>query len=123
MTPAQLRTILSALLTDLLGTYTFPGAATKQPAINVGQPHADITATGLECIINPDKSVDSTPLLNNEVEIHEAIHVRLVKHGSGAIGAAARRIHVRFPEAVSRTVPANVEAGILESRTIIIPNP
>lgn len=122
MTPAQLRSRLVALLADQLGTYKPPGTSTTFPAIYVGEPPSDWTASGLEARIGPVPDFHNTPLQNAEHNLEETLLVRLVQHpGSNNLTTATRRVARAFTDAATTRIDGNEELGILDQVTIRIP--
>lgn len=119
MTAAELKTYLTSLLAGQLGTYS-----TGAPAIHVGEPPSDITATGLEVRIEPIPEWDNR-VVHHGVAVQVERQVRLTPHGSdpllpGKVEAAVRRIVTALNTSNPRTVPQNESLGILQSTTILV---
>lgn len=120
MTTAELRTILAASLTGLLGTYTDKDGSTY-PAIYVGNPPSAWTPAGLEVRISIVPDIDQTPAYITGA-ITETHRVRLVSHGAPTnTRAALLKVLERWPTAQAREIPPNESLGILAQHTITIP--
>lgn len=120
MTTAELRTILAASLSALLGTYTDKDGSTF-PAIYVGNPPSAWTPSGLEVRISIVPDLDQTPAYVTGA-VMETHRVRLVSHGApDNTLAALRKILSRWPTAQARSIDANEALGILAQHTITIP--
>lgn len=120
MTAAELRTILAAMLADLLGDYTTKSGATLA-AIYVGDPPSDYTVSGLECRIPIVPTVTNNSAYARGF-VGEVFTVRLVSHGAPSNQLAAlRKIASRWADAQIAEVPANETLGILSQHTISIP--
>ena len=120
MTPGELRVILANLLAPYLGEFALPGGATV-PAIFVGEPPADWTATGLECNIQAVPATDQRPawLRGLTTRTHR---VRLISHGSPTeMGAAVEAVLARWSDARATEIPGNEALGILSQYSIDIP--
>lgn len=120
MTPVQLTAALKVLLADVLGTYNLPGMPSL-PAIYLGNPPSDWTASGLEVIVSTDPDFDNTALYGPESNLEETNIVRLVAHGPVPLAPAVRRIVRKFSGCSTATVPANEQLGILNQIIIRIP--
>lgn len=119
MTPADLRTILAALLSNQLGTYTLPSGATID-ALYVGQPPSDWTVSGLEVIIDPVQDWAHIPAHHTSAYVDE-LNVRLVAHDNTSdLRTAETRIRSRWG-VERRRIPADEALSIPAQSTLTIP--
>lgn len=120
MTAVQLRAKLAALLATDLGTYTLPAGGTT-PAIWVGNPPSDYTVSGLECVIEPDPTLDTLPSHGRAASIASTYRVRLVHRSGGSTTAAARKLVSAFPLARVTQIGANLTLGITAQVLVTLP--
>lgn len=118
MTPAQLRARLAALLASQLGTYAMPNGGTI-PAIYVGEPPANWTASGLEVRIEPLANV-GVQFVHSGVGIQVEYPIRLIPRNATHALTAVQRIVQAFDTGTPRRVPANEALGIHEQYTLTI---
>jgi len=108
----DLRQELETLLSDLLGTYTYPDGATT-PAINVGfKVPEGVTATGLEVVISPEPS--SQPMaMQGDKGVYREWLVVLRQWDDADVDSlrlAVERMIARWPEMTAPVVvPATYE--------------
>lgn len=118
MTPAELRAALLTLLSSQLGTYKNASGTSMGPAVRVGEPPSDWTASGLEIIIDPSLNFDNRGLHQHTAIVTE-IPVRVIPRGADGT-LAVTRITQRFNATNPTQVPANERLGILTQYTLHI---
>lgn len=124
MTAAALRTALLARISSLLGSYSYKrsnGTTVTVPAIWMGEPPSNYTASGVEVRIGTDAELSATPLLNNEHSLHGTLTVRVVGWGGASLTEAVQRILSAYPLASVAYIPASESLGIINQAVIRIP--
>lgn len=116
MTPAALRAALASLLADQLGTYTRPDGSTT-PAIHVGDPQSDWSASGLEVRIEPLPEVRVTRA-HAAVGLTRDFHLYLIPRDSTHAQAALERLVQAYETTGPVTVPAIEGLGILQQYSL-----
>ena len=107
MTQAELRTALKAILDkkSYLGTYDKGSKEPTEPAIRVGEPDPSWhCSNGLECVIDEYPQFVPVRATYDGADVQEVYRVYLVRHNSGDLLAAAKRIVKHFQTATATTV-------------------
>lgn len=122
MTTSELRTILAAMLTSELGTYTLRDGTTTAAAITVGEPPGGATVTGMEVRIASVPEFTVTPAYQRS-GVQEVYGVRVISHDAAPsdILSTVRKVLSRWSTASVTEVPANERLGILYTANITIP--
>lgn len=95
-----LRQFLETLFQDILGTYTFPGGATK-PAISVDGPAEGVRVTGLEVIIasTPRVKVAKMAYTAGHSAVLQSFQLHLYQWSGSNLSLAQYRIAQVWPDA------------------------
>jgi hypothetical protein len=107
MNQSDLRTALKAILDkgSFLGTYNKDSKEPNEPAIRVGEPNPSWhCSSGLECVIDEYPQLVPVRATYDGADIQEVYRIYLVRHNSGDLLAAAKRILQYFQTATAQTV-------------------
>lgn len=116
MSALGLRHFMETLFADLLGTYTYPGGATK-PAISVDGPAPGVRATGLEVVIGsvPRATVASIAYMAGKSAVLEAYQVFLYQWSGRKLQTAQYRIAQVWPDSTFTSGPPVVRGAQVHS--------
>lgn len=118
-----LRSALSTLLSDQLGTYSWPGGLTTAAiAVRSGNETLapNTTVTGLEVVIDQTPTVDPLPAYG-ACPVVTSWTVDLVQWSGSSLADAQQAIAQAYPNAVFRALPASETLGTLAQVSVRIP--
>lgn len=118
MTIAEVRLAVEEVVLPYLGLYS-----NGDPAISTGEPASDLTAVGLECVIDKNPQMFSRPVSGYGQHVLKDWTVRFVDHGGGhSLETVVTAMLTRFTSAQVDPLVSSPQWGIAPQMAVRIPD-